>query len=135
MIDLHLHTTSSDGRLTPEQLVARAADAGIQVMAVTDHDTMAAVAAASSAAAARNVAMVPGIEITAVLDRRDVHVLGYCLNPEDRALVALLEALRQERLERAREIGRRLAASGAPVNIEPLLDAAAAAGASVARPQ
>jgi predicted metal-dependent phosphoesterase TrpH len=135
MVDLHLHTTASDGRLSPEELVARAHDAGIDVMAVTDHDTMAGVAAASRAAAARNMVLVPGIEITAVLDGRDVHVLAYYLKAEDPPLVALLASLRHERMERAREIGRRLASAGAPVDIEPLLESAAAAGASVARPQ
>jgi 3',5'-nucleoside bisphosphate phosphatase len=135
MIDLHLHTTASDGRLAPDQLVRRAADAGIHVMAVTDHDTMAGVAAAAQTAAALGITIVPGIEITAVLDGRDVHVLGYYLDPDDEALIALLQAQQYERVERAREISVRLARLGAPIDVEALLAAAAARGGSVARPQ
>jgi predicted metal-dependent phosphoesterase TrpH len=68
VIDLHLHTTASDGQLTPEQLVRTAASAGITTLAVTDHDTTAGVAAARAAAGAVGVEVVMGIEITAVLD-------------------------------------------------------------------
>jgi predicted metal-dependent phosphoesterase TrpH len=135
MIDLHLHTTASDGRLSPDQLVRRAADAGIRVMAVTDHDTMAGVAPATQTAAALDVTIVPGIEITAVLDGRDVHVLGYYLDAQDGALNAVLQAQQYERVERAREIAGRLARLGVPIDIEALLAAAAAGGGSVARPQ
>jgi predicted metal-dependent phosphoesterase TrpH len=135
MIDLHLHTTASDGRLSPDELVRRADGVGIRVMAVADHDTMASVAAATRAAAALGISVVPGIEITSVLDGRDVHILGYYLDPDDPALHALLEVQRRERLERAREIGRRLAGAGATIDVEPLLREATARGASVARPQ
>jgi predicted metal-dependent phosphoesterase TrpH len=135
MIDLHLHTTMSDGRLAPAELVRRAAAAGISVLAVTDHDTMAGVGPATLAAPSFNVTVVPGIEITAVLDGRDVHVLGYYLDPADPSLQVLLHAQRAERSERAREIGRRLQRAGAPVDVEALLTAAAARGGSVARPQ
>jgi predicted metal-dependent phosphoesterase TrpH len=135
MIDLHLHTTASDGRLSPDELVSRAADAGVRVMSVTDHDTMAGVAPAAQTAASLGITVVPGIEITAVLDGRDVHVLGYYLDPHDDALGALLQAQQYERVERAREISLRLARLGAPIDIEALLAAAAARGGSVARPQ
>lgn len=135
MIDLHLHTTASDGRLSPDELVSRAAGAGIRVMSVTDHDTMSGVAAATQTAAALGITVVPGIEITAVLDGRDVHVLGYYLDPHDDALDALLQAQQYERVERAREISLRLARLGVPIDIEALLAAAAARGGSVARPQ
>src|SRR5262245_44467268 len=118
MIDLHLHTTASDGRLAPDQLVHRAAAVGIHVMAVTDHDTMAGVAPAARVAASLGVAVVPGIEITAVLDGRDVHVLGYYLDSGDIALNELLDAQQYERAERAREIAARLARAGAPIDVE-----------------
>ena len=135
MIDLHLHTTASDGRLSPEELVRRAAAVGIEVMAVTDHDTTAGVVPATAAAAALGVTVVPGIEITAVLDGRDVHVLGYYVDPADEALQDLLRAQRNERTERAREIASRLERAGVPIDIEALLAASAGRGGSVARPQ
>ena len=80
VIDLHLHTTASDGLSEPAALVDLAWRAGIRTMSVTDHDTVAALAEVEIAAAASGIAFVPGIEITAVHDGRDVHVLGYFID-------------------------------------------------------
>jgi predicted metal-dependent phosphoesterase TrpH len=135
MIDLHLHTNASDGLCSPENLVHRAAAAGISALSVTDHDTMAGVAAARSAARALDLAFVPGIEITAVEAGRDVHVLGYFLDEDAAPLRHLLAAQRQHRVERAREIAARLDRAGAPIDVDALLGAAAARGGTVARPQ
>jgi len=88
MIDLHLHTNASDGRHPPEELVARAAAAGIRTMSVTDHDTMAAVPVAAG------LELVPGIEMTAVDDGRDLHVLGYFLDPDSPELRASTDVRR-----------------------------------------
>ncbi len=93
MIDLHLHTTASDGTCSPERLIARAYAAGVELLGVTDHDTVAGVAVAANAGATHGVGFVPGIEITAVDDGRDVHVLGYSLDPSAPALVRLLARL------------------------------------------
>ena len=76
MIDLHTHTTASDGRCTPGELVARAAAAGVTVLSVTDHDTVEACAAVEAACTAAGITFVPGIEITAVREEVDVHVLA-----------------------------------------------------------
>lgn len=135
MIDLHLHTTASDGRSTPRMLVERAREAGLTVIAVTDHDTVAAVDETTRLAAAHGMSVVAGIEITSVLDGRDVHVLGYYVDPASAELQQLLADARQERLERARDIADLLDRAGAPIDIAPLLEAAAASGGSVARPQ
>ena len=135
MIDLHLHTTASDGRCTPAQLARRASEVGLRVIAVTDHDTMAAVDETTRAAAAFAITVVPGIEITSVLDGRDVHVLGYYVDGASARVCRLLAAQRDERAGRAREIARRLDAAGAPVDIEALLAGSASRGGSVARPQ
>lgn len=136
MIDLHLHTTASDGLLAPHDLVARAAAAGITVMAVTDHDTVAGLPAAREAAAGRGIELVPGIEITAVEAARDVHVLGYFFDPASRPLAEFLEAQRADRVRRIRAMADRLAALACPVDVEPLMARAAAqAGRSVGRPQ
>ena len=76
MIDLHTHTTASDGRCTPAELVARAAAAGVTVLSVTDHDTVAACEAAGVACRAAGIEFVAGIEVTAVREEADGHVLG-----------------------------------------------------------
>jgi predicted metal-dependent phosphoesterase TrpH len=136
MIDLHLHTTASDGRCTPQELVDRASRAGLTVMAVTDHDTVAAVAEVQSAAASRSVAVVAGIEITAVENARDVHMLGYFINPLDEALALFLSQQRAQRMARIEALGVRLANLGMPIDIEPLLaQGRREGGRSVGRPQ
>lgn len=135
MIDLHLHTTASDGRSTPDALVREAAAAGVRVLAVTDHDTTAGVEAVFHAAEEAGLTAVAGIEITAVEDGQDVHVLGYFLDPDNQTLGTFLEAQRADRLRRVVEIARRLAALGAPIEIEAeLADAARQPGRSVGRP-
>lgn len=136
MIDLHLHTTSSDGRLSPAELVARASAAGLTTISVTDHDTVAAIAAVTEAARGVNIRVVPGIEITAVDEGRDVHMLGYFFDPLSTTLATVLEQQRALRVARVREIGARLAALGMPIDVESVLLAAAARpGSSVGRPQ
>jgi hypothetical protein len=136
LIDLHLHTTASDGTLAPADLVARAAAAGITTLSVTDHDTVAGHRAAREAAARFGVTFVAGIEITAVENRRDVHVLGYFLDAADARLTAFLTAQREDRVRRVREIARRLADTGCPIDVAPLLDAARSQpGRSIGRPQ
>lgn len=136
MIDLHLHTTASDGRLGPEALVRRASETGIRTLSVTDHDTVVAVPAVTAAARPPGITVVPGIEITAVLDARDVHVLGYFIDPASDLLRGFLISQRASRVERARLIGARLAALGCPIDIDAVLrDAAARPDHAVARPR
>jgi hypothetical protein len=121
VIDLHLHTTASDGRSTPDGLVARAAAMGLRTIAVTDHDTMAAVPAATAAAAAAGLRVVPGIEITAVHDEMDVHILGYFLDRDAPELAAFLDAQRADRRRRVGEIVQLLASLGVPVAEDALI--------------
>jgi hypothetical protein len=135
LIDLHLHTTASDGYLSPAELVSRAKAAGLTTISVTDHDTVAAIAEATALARDVGVRVIPGIEITAVDGGRDVHMLGYLFDPESATLAALLERQRALRVGRLREIGLRLAALGMPVDVESvLMSAAARPGSSVGRP-
>lgn len=135
MIDLHLHTTASDGRLAPRDLVIRAHGAGLRTISVTDHDTVAAFGDVVSEAGRLGVGAVPGIEITAVHDGRDVHVLGYFFDPADEELARFLETQRAMRIERVHQIGRKLESLGVPVAIDRLFEAAAAEpGRSIGRP-
>ena len=121
MVDLHLHTTISDGRLTPPELVDRTAVAGVRVMAVTDHDTTLGTAAVRALAAARGIEAVSGVEITAVEHGRDVHILGYFIQEDEPVLAAFLAEQRLRRLDRVRAIAERLATLGLPVDVQPLL--------------
>jgi len=131
-----MHTTASDGRLTPSELVTLAHQSGLHTIAVTDHDTVAAIADATSVAATFGMRVVPGIEITSVADDRDLHVLGYFFDPASESLSALLVQQRADRVMRAREIASRLAAAGIHIDIERLAgEAAARPGASIGRPQ
>lgn len=135
MIDLHMHTTVSDGRCSPAEVVARVAAAGVTTFAITDHDTIAALPEAAPLAASAGLTLVPGIEITAVRDARDVHVLGYWCDGDDASLLAFLAEQRDRRLERVERIGQALTRMGAPIDVRPLLDdAAARPGAAVGRP-
>jgi predicted metal-dependent phosphoesterase TrpH len=134
-IDLHLHTTASDGRCTPHQLVERAAKAGLAVMAVTDHDTTAAVDEVHTEARRRGIHTVTGIEITAVEEGRDLHVLGYMFDVQHRALAELLARQRAARVARVEAMGARLAAHGVPIDIGPMLEQVhREPGRSVGRP-
>jgi 3',5'-nucleoside bisphosphate phosphatase len=136
LIDLHLHTTASDGTLSPATLIARAAAAGLTVVSVTDHDTVAGLAEARDAAARHGVRLVNGVEITAVEDRRDVHMLGYFIDAADTGLSAFLARQRADRIRRVRDIADRLRSLGHPIDVDALLTSASAeAGRSIGRPQ
>jgi predicted metal-dependent phosphoesterase TrpH len=134
MIDLHLHTTASDGLLAPRELVERAAAAGLTTIAVTDHDTVGGLAEAREAAVGLGVRVVAGIEITAVENDRDVHILGYFLDPGNGSLTGFLRSQRADRIRRVREIAARLADLGYPVDANPLIESAARGNRSIGRP-
>ena len=134
MIDLHAHTTASDGRSTPEQLVRRAAAAGITTLAVTDHDTAAGVAAATAAAQPLGLEIVMGIEITAVVAGRDVHMLGYFFDDTHDELSQFLAAQRLDRRRRVETMIDRLVALGAPVDRAAILKKNAKPGEAIGRP-
>jgi 3',5'-nucleoside bisphosphate phosphatase len=121
VIDLHTHTTASDGRCTPAELVARAARAGVRVLSVTDHDTVASCAAVAGECAQAGIEFVSGIEITAVVDGADVHVLGYFMAPESLPLQAFLSEQRLRRVIRVREMISRLAAHGIKLDADAIV--------------
>jgi 3',5'-nucleoside bisphosphate phosphatase len=135
LIDLHTHTTASDGRLSAEDLVARAAAAGITTLAVTDHDTVAACATARAACVTAGVRFVPGIEITAIRDGCDVHVLGYFFDDRSPRLLELLSEQRRQRMTRARRMMDKLAQFGVCLDQDDVLRPAIAdESRSVGRP-
>jgi predicted metal-dependent phosphoesterase TrpH len=77
MLELHCHTTYSDGTLTPGELVARAAGAGVRALAITDHDTLSGWEEAKVAALAHGIEIVPGVELSTVHNRQSMHILGF----------------------------------------------------------
>lgn len=112
--DLHCHSTASDGTDPPAEVMARARAAGLDVIALTDHDTVAGHAEAERALPA-GLTLVPGIELSCRLRGHSVHLLGYLFDPADQALAAECAKIREHRIARARAIVDRLAGLGAPV--------------------
>lgn len=115
--DLHLHTTASDGELTPAQLVSRAAQEGFDWLAVTDHDSMDGISQAREAAKPLGVHVISGVELSCGA-QKEIHVLGYGFDPENAALAQFCAHRRAQRIERVEEMVRRMCALGKPVSIE-----------------
>jgi predicted metal-dependent phosphoesterase TrpH len=130
-IDLHVHSNASDGTDPPAEVARRAAAAGLDVVALTDHDTMAGIAAAV-AALPPGLTLVPGLELSCLDDGRSMHLLGYLCDSGDPALAAETELIRDDRTRRARGMVARLAELGAPVTWEQV--SAIAGDAVVGRP-
>ncbi len=129
-IELHAHTSASDGQHTPAELVAMARALALDVLAITDHDTTAGLEPARAAAAGQ-LMILSGIELSAEDASADVHVLGYGFDADDYGLQTTLAEFRARREVRARQMVERLAALGAPVDWERVL---ALAHGAVGRP-
>ncbi|TCV99907.1 RNase RNM [Biostraticola tofi] len=114
LYDLHSHTTASDGALTPTELVDRAIAMGVNVLAITDHDTVAGVAEAQAAAQGSSLAVICGTEISTHWENHEIHIVGLNITADHPAIEALLAAQREKRLVRARTIAERLAHAGIP---------------------
>ena len=109
VVDLHLHTLASDGRLTPTELVQLIARQGLQTVAITDHDTTDGLAEAYEAAKEfPDLRIIPGIELSADVPGDEVHVLGYFIDPDDSELQEELLRFRQGRVDRAKTMVEKL---------------------------
>jgi hypothetical protein len=118
-VDLHSHTTASDGSFTPRELVREAARRGVRVLALTDHDSTEGLAEAIDEAAAHApLQIVPGIEINCDVDGGEVHVLGYCLDYEAPWFQEFCRGQRAERRQRVHRMVTRLAELGMPIDAE-----------------
>lgn len=131
-IDLHTHSSVSDGTESPAELIAAAVAAGLDVVAITDHDSTAGWASAFVAARSTGITVVPGLELSTQLDYASVHVLGYLVDPENAALVEETARIREERLHRAEAMVNRIAVDYA-LDWDDVL-AQTTAGATVGRP-
>ena len=130
MLDLHIHTTASDGSLTPTQVVQLARKKGFSLIAVTDHDTMGGVAEALEAGKKYNVDVVPGVEISSGVTL-EVHMLGYGMSPDHPVMKAMMEDMRAARVERMERIIENLQKMGVPITVE---EVEAVAGGAIGRP-
>jgi predicted metal-dependent phosphoesterase TrpH len=130
-VDLHMHSTASDGALSPQALIAAAAAAGLSAIALTDHDTVDGVAEARQAAAGRNLEVIAGVELSAFEDERETHLLGLHLSDLP-AIESALARFRSARRIRAERIVAALNGLGVPVTLDAVL--AEAGSGAIGRP-
>lgn len=121
LIDLHVHSTASDGTLSPAAVVEAAHAAGISVLALTDHDTMAGVPEAMAAAARLGIQLIPGVELNTDRTYGEVHILGYLIPPEQEAFQELLAHRRAARVRRGQRMVERLQELGCPITLDQVL--------------
>ncbi|MEJ2739461.1 MAG: PHP domain-containing protein, partial [Dehalococcoidia bacterium] len=131
--DLHLHTTASDGRLSPAQIVELAASIGLDVIAVTDHDTIDGIAPALEAGTAfPPLTIIPGVEISTDVPHGEVHVLGYFIDYTDEKFIHQLQLMRDSRRNRALKMIEKLGNMGMKVSWQRVQELAD--GGSIGRP-
>ena len=130
-IDLHVHSNASDGTDDPAEVVRRARAAGLDVVALTDHDTQAGIAAARDALS-DDLTLVPGMELSCQFDGRSAHLLGYLFDPDNAELAAETAQIRDDRTYRAKAMVAKARELGADVSWDQV--AAIADGAVVGRP-
>ncbi len=116
--DLHCHSTASDGLLAPADLVRRAAENGVDVLALTDHDEIAGLAAARAQAQALGLRFIDGVEVSISWGGISIHVVGLGIDPENEELCRGLQAIRQGRTERAKRMAQDLERVGIPGSLE-----------------
>jgi len=124
MVDLHSHTTASDGQHTPSDLVRLAATAGVSHLAITDHDTVSGLAEGLTAAKAWRLTLIPGIELSAFVGDREIHILGHFIRVDSPQLSQLSIAFRAERHRRMEGMIQKLNALGVPMTMDQVLSVA-----------
>ncbi|MGH2556217.1 MAG: PHP domain-containing protein [Actinomycetota bacterium] len=131
-IDLHTHTVYSDGTFTPSELLELARDRGLDVVAVTDHDTTSGLIEASASGAHLGIDVVPGVELSTVREGEGVHMLCYYMDPSNGELMAELHRLRDDRFSRGERMVRKLQELGYPITFERVQEIAR--GGNIVRP-
>ncbi|MBO8141602.1 MAG: PHP domain-containing protein [Firmicutes bacterium] len=131
-IDLHVHSTASDGTLSPAEVVRDALDQGVSVLALTDHDSMDGVPEAVDAAARLGVQLIPGVELNTDVDAGEVHILGYFIPLDSEWFQALLASRRRARVERGEKMVRRLRELGCDISFDAVKRLAR--GGAITRP-
>ncbi len=116
--DLHLHTFHSDGTRSPREIIDVAVELQFGIVAISDHDNLAAIDEIASYAAERNVLLVPAVELSSEYRGIDVHILAYAFRPEDPTIRKRLESFRRTRRERGDRMVEKLTAMGHPISLE-----------------
>jgi len=129
--DLHLHTVHSDSTLSPFELVEQACQVGLSTIAITDHDTVDGIPEAKKKAEELGIRVIPGVELTAYHNGREIHVVGLFIDITNSAFLTEIEKLRDARLKRVETIARKLEQLNAPIDVQELIDSAG--GGSVGR--
>lgn len=133
-LDLHIHSTTSDGTLPPAEVVRRAAKGGLDVIALADHDTIAGVPAAVEAAQQLPIQVIPAIEASSSRIGYDIHILGYFVDTESPELTIFRERALNQRRDRMQEMVDRLCEGGVTVTMEDVVSAAGAGVVTLGRP-
>lgn len=117
-VDLHIHTTKSDGHFTPQEVVRKAVKSGLAQIAITDHDTIDGYLEAKEIANNLNLSLMVGAEFSSTIGNKAVHILGYCFDILNPQLLEVLESVKHRRIERFESIVRKLGKLGYPLPIE-----------------
>ena len=133
-LDLHVHTTASDGSSSPAEVVGFAVVGGLDVLSITDHDTVAGIQAAMDAAAQSSLLLIPGIEMSSTLEGEEYHILGYFIDPGADSLQAHERHAIKGRESRMREMVDGLRRQGLLIEMADVLDAAGPDRSAIARP-
>jgi predicted metal-dependent phosphoesterase TrpH len=132
-VDLHIHTTASDGRFSPAEIVLKAQNSGLEYIAITDHDSVdGVVAAQETAGRLSGITVIAGVEINTDIPAGELHILGYFIEVDNRELTAGLERLRNSRVERAKRMVQKLNALGVKIDYRRVQELAGTG--SVGRP-
>ena len=130
-LDLHIHTTASDGAWSPGEVVNEAVVAGLDVIAITDHDTVAGVATAQERASNFSIQVISGIEVSSTYGTADIHVLGYFVDPRSPVLIEHGRIAGSRRAERMREMIERLDRMEIKISYGAVMDEAGPEGLSL----
>lgn len=131
-VDLHMHTSYSDGKYSPEELILKAKEVDLEVISITDHDSLNAIDEATELGNKYGIEVIPGVEISSDIKDREVHILGYFVDPENKELEHYLNFFREERYKRAKRIVNKLNSLGHTISIDDVMEVAG--NSAVGRP-
>ena len=123
-IDLHMHTNYSDGQHSPEELIVKIKESGIDIVSITDHDTVNGIEESIEIGKQYGIEVIPGLEISSDIRDREVHILGYFVDPNNQELGEYLKFFRAERVKRAIRITEKLKALGLDLDLDDIMEIA-----------
>ncbi len=121
-VDMHLHTSYSDGKLSPKELLNKVKSAGLECVGIVDHDSVNGIEEAVNIGKNIGVEVIPGVELSTMLNDTDIHILGYFIDYKDKTLLEFLEFFREERIKRAKRIIHKLNSLNIPIDLDIVLE-------------